>query len=99
MEKAEVDQLLEESNQIYHRRASALQVECQRVKSLLMEENRIAIERYLEENPQEDIEQTIESFDGLLTHNIQAARHQCYQCIEKEFEQMQMRDFGIKMQG
>ncbi len=95
MDDAERDRLLEESDQVYHRHVAGLQLQCQKIREELMEANRIALEKYIDENPDEDAEEAYDNFDGLLAHNMEAMRHQTYQCIEQERIRKDQRDVEI----
>ncbi len=93
----ENDDLLETSSAVYHKHVAMLQMKLQEIKEQMIEDNRVALEKYLTDNPDEDCGETSLQYAALLDHNIGAYRLQTYQCIEQERIRMGERNFAILM--
>lgn len=74
MELDTLRELLEDSDAIYHKHVSQIQLEAQEQKQAITEKNRKDIDDYLDSHIEENIDTVIDHFDMILQININKVR-------------------------
>src|SRR5665213_1620726 len=89
------ENLLEESEALYHHRVSAVQLDAQKQKEEYMAQSRAEQDRYTDTHPDVTVEKIAEAFEEIIATDMENIRSVTRRLICMEFAKLQERNRNI----